>query len=40
MSVAGKWRIAGMPGFPADYPDLVELEHFQNERNRRGFPLS
>lgn len=24
MSVAGKWRIVGMPGYPADYPDLAE----------------
>jgi hypothetical protein len=33
MSVAGKWRIIEMPGYPADYPDLVEPAYilFENK---------
>jgi hypothetical protein len=36
MSIAGKWRIIDMPGFPADYPDLVEPAYILFERRGGG----
>ena len=36
MSVAGKWRIIEMPGFPADYPDLVEPAYILFEKQGGG----
>ncbi len=36
MSVAGKWRIVEMPGFPADYPDLVEPAYILFEKQGGG----
>jgi hypothetical protein len=32
MTVAGKWRIVEMPGFPADYPNLVEPAYILFEK--------
>ena len=32
MSVAGRWRITEMPGFPADYPDLAEPAYILFEK--------
>lgn len=36
MSVAGKWRIVEMPGYPADYPDLVAPAYILFEKKGGG----
>lgn len=36
MSVAGKWRIVEMPGYAADYPDLVESAYILFENHGAG----
>ena len=36
MNVAGKWRIIEMPGYPADYPDLVEPAYILFEHGGGG----
>ena len=36
MSVAGKWRIVEMPGFPQNYPDLVEPAYILFENGGGG----
>ena len=36
MSLKGKWRIVEMPGFEADYPDLVEPAYILFEGDGAG----
>ena len=36
MSLGGKWRIAEMPDFEADYPDMIEPAYILFEENGSG----